>query len=188
MGDPLKDACATKPKIDAFLEGPVNCGSSGWYCRIVEQPGWAPANLISDLNFGTCNRTEALEDAGFDGDGHCHGSDKDDALYWWVRDHWHRGYNGRMRCCCGWDDLTQGGIVNACDHRRLVTPDENLENCRDANEEGVQPYREGCKAEAAPTLNEPLVEDDNKCWEVQYFGEPDEGNEPDSNENENENE
>merc|ERR1711988_1056387 len=42
----------------------------------------------------------------------------------------------------------------------------------DANEEGVSPYRDGCKANVAPNLNQPLVEDDKKCWEVQNFGEP----------------
>jgi len=41
----------------------------------------------------------------------------------------------------------------------------------------------GCDATVAPTLNQPLVEDDNKCWEVQYFGEPSDDVEDDNNNN-----
>jgi len=136
--------------------------------------------LTSDVNFGYCNTTEGFEDAGFDKSGHCHGSDSDDTFYWWVRDHWFRGYNGHLRCCCGWDDVQAGTIVNRCDHRRLVTPDENLENCRDANEEGVSPYNGGCSETNSPALNQPIPEDDSVCWEVLNFGEPEDGNDGDS--------
>ena len=90
--DPLKGACATKSKTAAFLEGPISCGTKGWFCRILEQPGWPAVALTSDVNFGYCNTTEGFEDAGFDRSGHCHGSDSDDTFYWWVRDHWFRGY------------------------------------------------------------------------------------------------
>jgi len=31
--------------------------------------------------------------------------------------------------------MAQGRIANRCDYRRLVTSGENLENCRDANED-----------------------------------------------------
>merc|ERR1711988_1057211 len=140
---------------------------------------------MGDLNFGYCNTT-GFNDEGFDRDGHCHGSDSDETFYWWVRDHWFRGYNGRLRCCCGWDDVTEGGILNSCDFRRLVTPTENLEDCRDANEEGVTPFRSGCSQNNAPSLNEPLVEDDNKCWDVLNFGEPSDGGE-DNDDNNNSN-
>jgi len=185
--EPLAEACATKPKIEAFLEGPVNCGSSGWYCRIVEQPGWNPANLLSDLNMAQCNTTQGFNDDGYDKDGHCHGSDSDQTFYWWVRDHWHRGYNGRLRCCCGWDEVLEGGIVNSCDFRRLVLPTEDLNQCRDANEEGVSPYRGGCKSNNRPEMNKPLVEDDAKCWEVQNFGEPGQDEDGDNEEDNNDN-
>jgi len=172
--DPVKEACEEKPAVDAFLEGPVNCGGKGWFCRIVEQPGWPTNNLNTDLNFGSCNTTEGFDDDGFDRAGHCHGSDNDSTYYWWVRDHWFRGYNGRLRCCCDWGQVTDGGIVNSCDFRRLVTQEEDIEECRDANEEGVTPFRGGCNQNNAPPLNEPIVENDadNQCWEVQNFGEP----------------
>ena len=68
--------------------------------------------------------------------------------------------------------MNSGTIVNRCDHRRLVTPEENLENCRDANEEGVSPYNGGCDANNSPALNQPIPENDAMCWEVQKFGEP----------------
>merc|ERR1711981_916235 len=71
------------------------------------------------------------------------------------------------------------GIVNRCDHRRLVTKDENLDNCRDANEEGSKPYNGGCKA--SPTIGEPIDEDaligDSMCWEMSKFGAPEDGDE-----------
>jgi len=191
--DPLKGACATKEKVAAFLEGPVDCGGKGWYCRILEEPGWPTIALTTDVNFGYCNTTEGLEDAGFDQAGHCHGSNSDDTFYWWVRDHWYRQYNGRLRCCCGWDDLTQGKIVNRCDFRRLVTQEEDLEQCRDANEEGVTPYNGGCDQNDPPALNEDIPEDDSMCWEVQKYGEPcedgcDGGDNDEDNENEDEDE
>jgi len=62
----------------------------------------------------------------------------------------------------------------------LVTPDENLENCRDANEEGVSPYNGGCSETNSPALNQPIPEDDSVCWEVLNFGEPEDGNDGDS--------
>ncbi len=70
--------------------------------------------------------------------------------------------------------------MNRCDHRRLVTPDENLDNCRDANEEGVSPYNGGCDANNSPALNEPIPENDAICWEVQNFGEPGDGDDVDN--------
>ena len=107
------------------------------------QENWPPVNLIGDVNFGHCNTTNGFEDAGYDRDGHCHGSSDDSVYYWWMRDHFFRQYNGRVRCCCGWYDeegaegtpLYSGRIANRCDYRRLVTQDENLSQCRDANED-----------------------------------------------------
>jgi len=175
---PLKGACKTKPKKEAYLEGPLQCNGKGWFCRILEEPGWPTVALLTDTNFGYCNTTEGYEDKGYDGAGHCHGSDDDATFYWWVRDHWFRGYNGRLRCCCGWNNVVKKGkIVNRCDHRRLVTKDENLDNCRDANEEGSKPYNGGCKA--SPTIGEPIDEDaligDSMCWEMSKFGAPEDG-------------
>ena len=104
----LTDACAAKPAKAAFLEGPVQCGARGWFCRIVHQPGWSVLgsdgkNSHGDDNFQHCNapaRGNATRD--WDGDGHCHGSDTDSTYGWWVRDHWFRNYPGRLHCCCGW--------------------------------------------------------------------------------------
>merc|ERR1711865_1041334 len=82
--------------------------------------------------------------------------------------------------------MGEGGIVNSCDFRRLVLPTWDLNQCRDANEEGVSPYPGGCNPEKAPERNKPLVEDDAKCWEVQNFGEPDDGNDNENDNDENE--
>jgi hypothetical protein len=90
--DPLKGACTEKPKTTAFLEGPVDCGGRGWFCRILEEPSWPNINLRSDINFAYCNITQGFNEDGFDQSGHCHGSDNDDTFYWWVRDHWYRQY------------------------------------------------------------------------------------------------
>ena len=43
LGDcpaPLAEACKTKGKKAAFLDGPVDCGGKGWFCRIMPQVGW----------------------------------------------------------------------------------------------------------------------------------------------------
>ena len=37
---PLSGACAAKGSKAAFLEGPVDCGRQGWFCRIMPQEGW----------------------------------------------------------------------------------------------------------------------------------------------------
>lgn len=76
---PLAAACATKGAKAAFLEGPVNCGGQGWYCRILPQSGWNDDK--TDSNFNHCNITSRM--SGYNDaeapneDGHCHGSDQD---------------------------------------------------------------------------------------------------------------
>eukprot|EP00586_Coscinodiscus_wailesii_P013061 CAMPEP_0172501762 /NCGR_PEP_ID=MMETSP1066-20121228/153256_1 /TAXON_ID=671091 /ORGANISM="Coscinodiscus wailesii, Strain CCMP2513" /LENGTH=253 /DNA_ID=CAMNT_0013276731 /DNA_START=53 /DNA_END=810 /DNA_ORIENTATION=- len=178
---PLQSACQSRPNVrTAYLEGPISCGNRGWYCRIMpDDPAiWPPVALTGDLNFGHCNTTAAFEDAGYDRDGHCHGSSVDSTYYWWVRDHWHRGYNGNLRCCCGWKDgsstpLYSRRIANRCDYRRLVTETENLEECRDANEDHNMGFDDiGCDAAKyeASQLGKPIPEDDSICWEVRKFG------------------
>ena len=112
----------TSNEKTAYIEGPIDCGDKGWYCRIYQQEGWPNVNLRGDYNFGLCNSTENFDDAGADKDGHCHGSSRDNTYYWWMRDHWHRGYNGRLRCCCGWESgsssapLTIGRVANRRDY------------------------------------------------------------------------
>ena len=181
---PVEKACESRPSYKtAYLEGPIDCGGGGWYCRIMPDENWRPFNLISDLNFGHCNTTEGFEDAGYDRDGHCHGSSDDSTYYWWVRDHFFRQYNGRLRCCCGWykgtssTPLYGGSIANRCDYRRLVTATEDLDACRDANEDHGLGFDDiGCDTTLRDSqLNKPIPEDDNICWEVQRFGFTDEG-------------
>jgi len=175
---PLKAACASRPnRRTAFLEGPIDCGNQGWYCRIMPEDNWPPIALTGDVNFGHCNTTDGLGDPGYDQDGHCHGSDVDDTYYWWVRDHWHRQYNGRLRCCCGWEEggsqpLYSRRIANRCDFRRKVLDETDRENCRDANEDHDQGFDDiGCDAtKYSDQLNKPIPEDDSVCWEVQRFG------------------
>ena len=113
---PLATACAAKGKIAAFLAGPIDCDKRGWFCRIERQDGFVPSDGFRDSNFAHCNRSDADES---DADGHCHGSDSDETYGWWVRDHWFRGYAGRLTCCCDWNALK--GLTNRCDYRRRVS-------------------------------------------------------------------
>merc|ERR1712176_366523 len=152
---------------------------------------------IGDLNFGHCNTTVSFDDAGYDQDGHCHGSSDDSTYYWWMRDHWHRGYNGRLRCCCGWYEggetpLFSGRIANRCDYRRLVTQDENLNDCRDANEDHGLGYDDiGCNRAYESQIGKVIPETDNFCWELTKFGytegDNDEDNDEDSEDNDEDN-
>lgn len=178
---PLQQACQDRPTYKAaYLEGPISCNNNGWYCRIMPDENWPPENLTGDLNFGHCNTTATFEDPGRDSDGHCHGSSVDSTYYWWIRDHFFRRYNGRLRCCCGWyqdtstTPLFSRRITNRCDYRRLVTEAENLEDCRDANEGHGLGYELGCDSKYKPAQNKkPIPEDDDICWEVQRFGDTD---------------
>merc|ERR1712039_950777 len=102
--------------------------------------------------------------------------------YWWIRDHWFREYNGRLRCCCGWYDdantlagsvpLYSRKIANRCDYRRLVTRDENLDDCRDANEEHGLGFDDiGCDEQyESAQLDKPVPDNDDFCWEIERFG------------------
>jgi len=177
--EPLKDACAQRPDFKtAYLEGPISCGNNGWYCRIFDDSanGWPTANLIPDLNFGQCNSVDSFEDAGYDRDGHCHGSSDDSTYYWWIRDHWFRGYNGKVRCCCGWYEggsqpLYGGRIANRCDYRRLVVDEQDASNCRDANEDHGLGFDDiGCNQQYRDQIGSPIPEDDSVCWEIERFG------------------
>jgi len=187
---PIASACSSRGNAKtAYLEGPIQCNGNGWYCRMLVDENWPPQNLISDLNFGYCNLTDAIEDPGYDRSGHCHGSDDDSTYYWWLRDHWFRGYNGRVRCCCNWnegpDALTAGRIVNRCDFRRLVTPTEDVNQCRDANEDHGKGYEGGCDPSFSTfQLNQEIPEDDDRCWEIQRFGFVDSGGDDEDDEDE----
>jgi len=184
---PLQNACILHGDAKtAYLEGPISCGDNGWYCRIFsdEENGWDNINLIGDFNFGQCNSEEAFDDPGYDRDGHCHGSSYDNTYYWWIRDHWFRQYNGRIRCCCGWFEggsqpLYGGRIANRCDYRRLVTSTEDLDDCRDANEDHGMGFDDiGCNQQYIDQIGQPIPEDDSVCWEIERFGDNEEGGPP----------
>ena len=70
---PISGACSAKGKLAGQLDGAVDCGGRGWFCRIMEQPGWVNPQF-NDNNFAHCNSSTADER---DNDGHCHGSDTD---------------------------------------------------------------------------------------------------------------
>jgi len=157
---PLRAACEAKGVLSAFHNGPISCGGKGWFCTIVDQPGHrmpgaGPGIRFPDNNFHFC---AADDDAHI---GHCHGSDAEDTYGWWVRDHWHRNYAGKLRCCCDWEGGTTG-YVDRCDYRKHVTP-QVLKNCRDANEEHNVDWGPGC---GRPRTSPP----DDQCWEMEGFG------------------
>lgn len=162
---PLEGACEAKGALAAHMEGPVDCGGRGWFCRITEeadhrQPGIQPGSF-PDSNFVHCNHSSS-DEPWQDTDGHCHGSDVDNVYPWWIRDHWHRNYAGRLKCCC--DLAATTGIVNRCDYRKYVAPGD-LATCRDANEEHSVKIEPGCPRASA--VIEPPAE---QCWEVEHFG------------------
>lgn len=167
---PIAEACAAKGVKEAHLDGPVNCGGQGWFCRILPQEGWSdPDNFArGDANFAHCRTPNADN---LDSDGHCHGSDDESVYGWWVRDHWFREYHGTLHCCCGWGEPMEG-LVNRCDYRKYVSSSE-LDQCRDANEEHNVDFSPGC--DGRPLRPEP-VENGGQCWSVSYFGEPSEVN------------
>ena len=161
--EPLAAACAAKGKKAAFLDGPIDCGGKGWFCRITPQAGWR--NPEYD-NFALCSASDADER---DDDGHCHGSDSDDTYGWWVRDHWWRGYAGELTCSCDWSKLE--GLVNRCDYRRHVSADE-AGQCRDANERHGMSYEDGCAKHSDKPFEDPCEREDSQCWTVMSFADP----------------
>lgn len=164
---PLEEACQSGGAKTAFIEGPLQCGGKGWYCRILPDPNWDGFELGSDLNAHHCNHTQSLDEAA--DTLHCHGSSDDSTYYWWVRDHWYRQYNGRLRCCCDWSGLTSSrAVTNRCDYRRVVAQG-TTGSCRDANEEHGLNFETGCDAENF-VRGQPIQEDDSQCWELQRFG------------------
>ena len=163
---PLSAACEAKGARAAYLDGPVDCGGAGWFCRIMPQDGWTSRGTLGgDLNFDHCNET-----ANDDLTGHCHGS-TDDATYgWWIRDHWFRGYAGSLFCCCDWERTK--GVVSRCDYRMPVTDvgdggAYDLETCRDANEDHGYGYEGRCKSKYEP-FDDPLDSTD-QCWALTSF-------------------
>jgi len=191
---PLEYACSARPNPKtAYLEGPIDCGDKGWYCRIMPDQSWPPVGLTADVNFGHCNTTAGIDDAGFDQDGHCHGSSHDNTYYWWIRDHWHRQYNGRIRCCCGWFEAAPGSngantalydrrIANRCDYRRQLPRSEDPNTCRDANEGHGMGFDDiGCDPQKVNSqIGSPIPESDDYCWEIGRFGYSENFNAPSS--------
>ena len=179
MCGPVKAACAkhaeggpvtSEAARAAYLEGPLQCGGRGWFCRIVpSSDDWNTD--YGDYNFNHCNRT-----AYGDTDGHCHGSSDDDTFYWWVRDHWHRNYAGRLHCCCDWGAVGMDGVVSNCDYRAPLLPGANAQ-CRDANEEHAGPgsgmskgFGSGCVGVLGDKQAQAAAEpDEGQCWDVLKF-------------------
>ena len=57
-------------------------------------------------------------------------------------------------------------IANRCDYRRLVTKDENVNNCRDANEDHNMGFDDiGCDPQYRNQIGEAIPEDDSD-WEL----------------------
>uniref|UniRef100_A0A7S3TP04 Uncharacterized protein n=1 Tax=Emiliania huxleyi TaxID=2903 RepID=A0A7S3TP04_EMIHU len=179
----LAGACAVKGIKAAYLDGPIDCGGQGWFCRIMPQPGWGDCSY-GDCNFANCATPNADE---LDTDGHCHGSDDDSTYGWWVRDHHFRGYTGTLNCCCGsathftapppqpsrvsklrppcrWGEPMHG-VVNRCDYRKPVSGDE-VATCRDANEEHDVDFNPTC--DAHPLKPDPVT-NGGMCWTVRSF-------------------
>jgi hypothetical protein len=164
---PLTAACSRKGAKAAHLDGPVDCGGRGWFCRSLKQRQWVPAGGFRDANFAHCNVSDADER---DDDGHCHGSSADDTYGWWVRDHWFRGYAGTLHCCCDW--RATAGLVNRCDYRRHVD-EADVGSCRDANERHGLGYEDGCAAHASVPFVDPLDSGAlAECWSVASFADP----------------
>merc|ERR1712117_502687 len=111
---------------------------------------------------------------------------------WWVRDHWHRGYAGRLKCCCSApgskNNWEPAGVVNRCDYRARVTV--GADNCRDANEDHAGgrmgsgflygfdgPCPLAADGETVGPTREPAEE---MCWAILNFGVPDDNDNDDS--------
>jgi len=163
---PLSSACRRKGALAAFHDGPVDCGGAGWFCIITEQDGHRNPEIptgFPDSNFAFCERKGI--DPGHDKSGHCHGSDVDKVYGWWVRDHWHRNYAGKLKCCCNWK--ASAGVVNRCDYRKEVTRDA-LNSCRDANEEHTVDWSPNCAGSLrGGGIKWPPMQ---QCWEMEGFG------------------
>lgn len=184
---PMESACQERANpLQAYLEGPISCPTGGWFCRIYPDPNHGVrGGLMADANFANCDVPSGnWEDTDHDQSGHCHGSVDPSVYYWWVRDHWHRPYSGRMKCCCEWPPR---GVANRCDYRAKVARGF-ADECRDANEDHdggrmgsgfLYGFEEGCprNGDKVAYTMEP---DDAMCWEVLNFGHPDDGDNDDS--------
>ena len=63
---PLAGACAAKGAKDAFMEGPVDCGGAGWFCRIMPQAGWVNADILpGGINYSPNRPLPATPDRNF---------------------------------------------------------------------------------------------------------------------------
>merc|ERR1711982_107854 len=83
--------------------------------------------------------------------------------------------------------LHSGRIANGCDYRRLVTQDENLNDCRDANEDHGLGYDVGCNKAYESQIGKVIPETDNFCWELTKFGYAEGDNDEDSEDNDEDN-
>eukprot|EP00873_Tetraselmis_striata_P033561 jgi/Tetstr1/453825/TSEL_040776.t1 len=168
--DPLRDAegnpsCTPKDGesqdqafVRAFMEGPINCGGKGFFCRMKEDhagidrgvTGTPGDQLLANRNFGYCvDRTvdrqidwNNLSRQPNNNDGHCHGSDLDE-----------RGDNE------DWEPALD--YISRCDYRGATANDAN------------QNFERGCGRD----IEKFIPKDDypgeaDMCWTVQNFGKP----------------
>jgi len=187
---PLQAACARKGTKAAHLDGPVQCGGKGFFCRIVPQKNWLNPSaehmkgdpkhdkgMFRESNFYHCNRKIAhpKEMEGW-ADGHCHGGLTDDSYGWWLRDHWFRGYAGTLHCCCDYGAVK--GVVNSCDIRRHVSEaDSKSGKCTDPNEDtrAEHMHTSGCSDADIANFKDPkdsAKPGQETCWTVKNFADP----------------
>eukprot|EP00873_Tetraselmis_striata_P042223 jgi/Tetstr1/462487/TSEL_007478.t1 len=120
---PLAQACEDKLETynndaamalaAATMEGPIDCGGRGFFCRMKKDEyfsGTPYDQLYNNYNYGYCMDTRVENpDNNFPGnfddperdDGHCHGSNLDSVYHDVLEDHYHRIYRGTLECCCG---------------------------------------------------------------------------------------
>jgi len=190
---PLAASCARKGIKAAHLDGPIDCGGKGFFCRIMPQTDWVNSDakpmmgekasfhlkVFKEANFYHCNttsKTEAEKEQGHPhSQGHCHGGITDEIYGWWTRDHFFRGYAGTLHCCCDYKGGTVG-VVDSCDVRRPVSrAEQKAKQCTDVNEDAraQHMYKGGCTAAHKASFNDPLTDatpGQETCWSVTSFG------------------
>lgn len=206
VGHPLRDAClsnlaggqkgnAAMALVKASMEGPINCGGKGFFCRMKSDPyfsGTPGDQLYNNYNFGYCQDAESDNpDNMFPGnyhdpekdDGHCHGSHLDSVYQDVLQDHYHRVYRGTLECCCG-ESVTplQAGTTNPVSPSAWVPATKLIERCDfrgTAGNNGTFNFEGGCGKDVnygpgsyAPELfvSPQQYKSDHMCWELKHFG------------------
>eukprot|EP00193_Tetraselmis_chui_P005188 CAMPEP_0177767740 /NCGR_PEP_ID=MMETSP0491_2-20121128/9306_1 /TAXON_ID=63592 /ORGANISM="Tetraselmis chuii, Strain PLY429" /LENGTH=556 /DNA_ID=CAMNT_0019284415 /DNA_START=184 /DNA_END=1854 /DNA_ORIENTATION=+ len=170
--------------VRAYMEGPINCGGKGFFCRMKEDhagieggvTGTPGDQLLNNRNYGYCvDRAEdrqinwnSLSRQPNNNDGHCHGSDIDASYIGVLHDHYYRPYRGDLECCCGMESrdgdnkwIPALNYISRCDYRGA---DQN-----DAD----QNYEDGCSRDMNAFIpKEAFPAEDSMCWTMKNFGKP----------------